>query len=180
VVDDVRRRVQQTQTGHRGRTDDPLYGIRRVLRRRADHLSVKARGRLEAGLLAGDPDGEVTLAWTVAQDLMGLYQLIDPELARAQADQLIADLRGCPIPELARLGRTLHAWHTELCAHFDHPDVSNGPTENLNLKIKNTKRIARGYRNFTHYRLRLLLNHGRIREDHSPTRIRTRAPRFAA
>jgi len=48
------------------------------------------------------------------------------------------------------------------------------------LKIKNTKRIARGCRNFDHYRLRLLLNHGRIHEDHSPTRIRTRAPRFAA
>jgi len=58
--------------------------------------------------------------------------------------------------------------------------VSNGPTENLNLKIKNTKRIARGYRNFDHYRLQLLLDHGRIHEDHSPTRIRTRAPRFAA
>ena len=64
--------------------------------------------------------------------------------------------------------------------HFDHPDVSNGPTENPNLKIKNTKRIARGYRNFDHYRLRLLLNHGRMNEDHSPTRIRSRAPRLAA
>ena len=89
-------------------------------------------------------------------------------------------LRSCPIAELARLGRTLHAWRDELVAHFDHPAVSNGPTENLNLKIKNTKRVARGYRNFEHYRLRLLLNHGRIHEDHSPTRIRTRAPRFAA
>jgi hypothetical protein len=58
--------------------------------------------------------------------------------------------------------------------------VSNGTTENLNLKIKNTKRAARGYRNFTHYRLRLLLNHGRIREDRSPTRIRTRRPSFVA
>ena len=60
------------------------------------------------------------------------------------------------------------------------PTVSNGPTENLNLKIKNTKPIARGYRNFTHYRLRLLLNHGRIRGDHSQTRIKTGRPRFAA
>jgi transposase len=67
-----------------------------------------------------------------------------------------------------------------LCAHFDHPAVSNGPTENLNLKIKNAKWAARGYRNFTHYRLRLWLNHGRIRDDHSPTRIRTRRPRIAA
>jgi hypothetical protein len=31
--------VQQAQTGHRGRTTDPLYGIRRILRRRTDHLS---------------------------------------------------------------------------------------------------------------------------------------------
>jgi transposase len=67
-----------------------------------------------------------------------------------------------------------------LLAHLAHPGESNGPTENLNLKIKNTKRIARGYRNFAHCRLRLLLNHGRIHEDHVPTRIRTRRPRFAA
>jgi len=53
-----------------------------------------------------------------------------------------------------------------------------GPTENLNLKIKNTKRVAAGYRNFAHYRLRLLLNPGRIQEDHSSPRIRTRRPRF--
>ena len=121
-----------------------------------------------------------TLAWTVAQQLMDLYRVDDPVQARARTEQLIADLLECPIPELARLGRTLHAWRTELCAHFDHRDVSNGPTENLNLKIKNTKRIARGYRNFDHYRLRLLLNHGRTRQDRPPTRIRTRAPRFAA
>jgi transposase len=179
-IDDVRRRVQTDTLGHRGRSRDPLYGIRRVLRRRRDRLSTKAIARLQAGLIAGDPDGEVTLAWTVAQDLMDLYLLDDASQARARAEQLIADMRDCPIPELARLGRTLHAWGTELCAHFDHPAVSNGPTENLNLKIKNTERIARGYRNFTHYRLRLLLNHGRIRDNHSPTRIRIRAPRFAA
>jgi transposase len=179
-VDDVRRRVQQDTYGHRGRRGDPLYGIRRVPRRRRDRLSTKARARLHAGLIAADPHGEVTLAWTIAQDVMALYQLSDPDHARRRAGTLIADLRGCPIPELARLGRTLHAWRHELCEHFDHPRVSNGPTESLNLKIKNTKRTARGYRNFTHYRLRLLLNHGRIREDHSPTRIRTRRPSFAA
>jgi transposase len=179
-VDDVRRRVQQETLGHRGRARDPLYGIRRLLRRRRDRLGPKAWARLQAGLIAGDPDGEVTLAWTVAQDLMALYQLTDPVQAHTRADALIADLRGCPIPELARLGRTLHAWRHELCAHFEHPSVSNGRTENLNLKVKNTKRIARGYRKFAHYRLRLLLNHGRIREDQPLTRIRTCRPRFAA
>ena len=179
-VDDSRRRVQHDQTGHRGRAGDPLYGIRRVLRRRRDRLSSNALARLRAGLVVGDPDGEITLCPTVAQDLMSSYQLTDPETARERATTLIADLRACPVPELARLGRTLHSWREEMCAHFDHPDVSNGPTENLNLKIKNTKRVARGYRNFDHSRLRLLLNHGQLHEDHSPTRIRTRAPRLAA
>jgi transposase len=116
----------------------------------------------------------------VAQDLMGLYRLDDPELGRARAEKLMGDLRGCPIPELARLGRTLRAWRGEFLAHFDHPAVSNGPTETLNLKIKITKRKARGFRNFANYRLRLLLNHGRIREDRLTARIRTRSPRLVA
>lgn len=55
---------------------------------------------------------------------MDVYRLDNPDLARSRAEQLIGDLRGCPIPELA--------WRTELCAHFDHPAVSNGRTENLN------------------------------------------------
>jgi transposase len=179
-LDQIRRRVQQEQIGHRGLRDDPLFGIRRVLRRRRDRLSTTAAARLRAGLIAGDPDGEVTLAWTVAQDLMASYQLTDPTAARTQTSQLIADLRHCPIGELARLGRTLHAWRSELLARFDHPAVSNGPTENLNLKIKNTKRRARGFRNFGNYRLRLLLNHGRIRDDQPASRIKTRVPRLAA
>lgn len=109
-----------------------------------------------------------------------VVDLDDHDFAPVRAERPIADPRDCPIPELARLGRTLHAWRNELTAHFEHPSVSNGPTENLNLKIKHTKRTARGYRHFANYRLRLSLNHGRIREDHSPTRIRICRPRFAA
>ena len=30
VVDEVRRRVQQDTTGHRGHKDDPLYRVRRL------------------------------------------------------------------------------------------------------------------------------------------------------
>ena len=39
AVDDVRRRVQQQSTGHRGRRDDPLFKIRRLLRRRHENLT---------------------------------------------------------------------------------------------------------------------------------------------
>lgn len=84
-------------------------------------------------MVAGDPDGELALAWTIAQRIMALYPQRDPAQARTQIAELTAALRECPIGELARLGRTLHAWRDELIAHFDHPTVSNGPTENLNL-----------------------------------------------
>jgi transposase len=35
--------------------------------------------------------------------------------------------------------------------------VSNGGTEAINGLIEKTRRIAHGYRNFTNYRLRILL-----------------------
>jgi transposase len=175
-LDDIRRRVQREQTGHRGRTDDPLYRTRRIARRRADRLTEHAWQRLRDGLAAGDPDGEVAAAWHLAQHLMASYHTRD----RDAAEQAITAAATCPVPEIARLGRTLTAWRGEFLAGFDHPDVSNGPTESLNLKVKNTKRTARGFRNFNNYRLRLLLNHGRTREDQPTSRIRTRRPRIVA
>ena len=74
----------------------------------------------------------------------------------------------------------MHTWWAEFLAHFAHTDISNGPTESLNLKIKNTKRTACGFRNFGNYRLRLLLNHGRIQHNHQTSRIRTRRSSLAA
>ncbi|VEI50352.1 Uncharacterised protein [Kocuria rosea] len=62
VVDEVRRRAQQDILGHRGRAGDPLYGIRRTLQTRVEHLTEKQIRRLNANLEAGDPHHEVTLA----------------------------------------------------------------------------------------------------------------------
>jgi Transposase len=42
----------------------------------------------------------------------------------------------CPIPEVARLGRTLRAWKAQVLAYFDTSGVSNGGTEAINLIIE--------------------------------------------
>ncbi len=42
VIDEVRRRVQNEQTGHRGRRHNPLYGIRKPLLKAADDLLASA------------------------------------------------------------------------------------------------------------------------------------------
>jgi transposase len=73
AIDDVRRRVQHETLGHRGRTGDPLYGIRRLLLRGNDRLSDRARARLEADLAAGDPRDEVLDAWLAKESLRTMY-----------------------------------------------------------------------------------------------------------
>ena len=62
VLDEVRRRNQQDTLGRRGHKDDPLYKIRGLLRRGAEHLSDKQVAKLNARLAAGDPGFEVTVA----------------------------------------------------------------------------------------------------------------------
>jgi transposase len=74
AVDDVRRRIQQELTGHRGRRHDPLYRIRRVLRRGYDHHTDRSWARLVAGLDAGDTtDEQLAKTWIAAQELRLLY-----------------------------------------------------------------------------------------------------------
>jgi transposase len=137
AVDEVRRRIQQELTGHRGRRDDPLYRIRRLLRRGYEHHSDRSWARLLAGLDAGDTrDEQLAKTWIAAQELRLLYRC--PDRARAEA-HLYAWLTHCAdtgVPELERLARTIDSWRTELLAYFDTGGVSNGPTEAINLLIK--------------------------------------------
>ncbi len=55
VVDQVRRRTQQASLGHRGRKQDPLYRIRKLLLTAAEQLTERGVGAVRAGLAVGDP-----------------------------------------------------------------------------------------------------------------------------
>ena len=180
AVDEVRRRVQQDTTGHRGRTGDPLYGIRRVLRRGAENLSETAWERLLAGLEAGDVDQQIGRTWIAAQDLRRIYTARSRAQAEHRLYRWMVHCADAGVPELTRLARTIDAWPEEFLAYFDTAGVSNGPTEAMNLLIKKIKRVGHGFRNFENYRLRLLLHCGVDWNTPQPTRIRGRLPRLAA
>jgi len=157
VVDEVRRRVQQDTLGHRGLKDDPLYRIRGLLRHGAENLSPRQQIRLTTALKLGDPHGEVELAWQCYQRLRAAYRATLPLEGRRIAQKIIDTWHSCPIPEVARLGRTLRAWRQQVLAYFSTNGVSNGGTEAVNLLIEKTRRLAHGFRNFSNYRLRILL-----------------------
>lgn len=178
AVDEVRRRVQQQTLGHRGRKGDPLYGIRRELRRGADKLSERALERVCTALDVGDPDGEVAAAWWCAQRLRDVYRAASPEQGRQRGATVLEALLSCPVPELVRLGRTLRSWRSEWLAYFDTAGASNGPTEAMNLLIDKIRRLGHGFRNYDNYRLRLLLYCGVDWQTDPTPRIRRRRPRM--
>jgi transposase len=163
AVDEVRRRVQQETSGHRGRKGDPLYGIRTILRAGAEHLTHRQQTRLRHAIEADQRHDEVYVAWQCAQQLRSAYHQDNPATGRRIAERIVASFPSCPIPEIARLGRTLKQWRHAFLAYFDTGGASNGGTEAINGLIEVHRRIARGFRNRDNYRLRMLLIGGGLR-----------------
>jgi hypothetical protein len=145
-----------------------------VLRRGHDRHSDLSWTRLLRGLDLGDPDGEVAATWIAAQELRLLYRHHDPSRAAAAFYRWLAFCADSNVPELHRLARPLDSWREELLARFHSGAVSNGPTEAVNLLIKKVKRVGHGFRNFTNYRLRLLLHCGTTWDAPGTTMLRGR------
>jgi len=162
-LDVCRQRVQQQTCGHRGRTGDPLYGVRRALRTRFPLLSSRQQARLTT-VFADDNHLAVLITWSVYQRLIAAYCQPDRRRGKAMLASIIDSLRrGVPagLEELAQLGRTLHRRRHDVLAYFDH-HASNGPTEAINGRLEALRRNALGFRNLTHYRLRSLLHCGNL------------------
>ena len=156
MLDEVRRRVQQDTLGRRGHKHDPLYKIRGLLRHGVEHLTERQQAKIRRCLDAGDPREEVNVTWQCYQQLRSIYHAV-PAKGREIAMKVLDSFHTCPIPEVARLGRTLRAWKAQVLAYFDTSGVSNGGTEAINLIIEKVRRLAHGFKNFDHYRLRIML-----------------------
>lgn len=63
------------------------------------------------------------------------------------AERILAIFHTCPVPEIARLGRTLRRWKDAFLAYFTTERSNNGGTEAINGIIELHRRLARGYRN---------------------------------
>lgn len=157
AVDEVRRRVQLDIHGHRGRKGDPLYRIRKILQSGVENLTEKQCRRLENTITADPRHEEVFLAFQCAQELRSAYQHKDLRAGHRIALKVLDSFPSCPVPEIARLGRTLRRWRQAFLAYFTTDRANNGGTEAVNGLIELARRVARGFRNRENYRLRMLL-----------------------
>ena len=177
-LDKVRRRVQNETLGHRGRTDDPLYRIRKIMLTGGERLDERGVDRMLLGLRAGDPNDDVLGAWLAKESVRDVYLTDDLADATVLLDKAIAGCRDDWVEEINSVGNTLARWRTEILNHH-RTGASNGPTEGVNLCIKKVKRCGHGFRTFEHYRLRVLLHAGGVNWPATrppPPRIRTRRP----
>jgi transposase len=179
AVNDCRRRVQQETLGHRGHRDDPLYRTRRLMTRGFERLAPHQRDRLFAALQAGDPDGEVGAVVLGKELLREVYAASGHLAARQRLEAFYAHAAWAEVRELRRLAKTVRAWQEEIL-NFHVTGASNGPTEAQNLVTEKLRRIGHGFRNFSNYRLRLLLHSGVEWQARSTARIRGRHPRLVA
>ena len=120
-------------------------------------LTPRQQERLREAFTADEAHISVEVAYLLTQQVREVFHQDTPAHGRRLAAHLIESLPRCPIPEIARLGRTLRKWKDAFLAYFDTGGASNGPTEAINGIIELGRRTARGYRNPANYRLRMLL-----------------------
>ena len=164
-LDRCRQRIQQETLGHRGRSGDPLYGIRRVARTRASLLTEKQQHRL-AKVLADERHVAFEVTWSIYQDVIDAYQAPDPAEGKKIMTRVIDAIKaGVPagLDELRSLGQTMKRRRDDILAFFDHPGTSNGPTEAINGLLEHLRGTARGFRSIVNYVARCLLDAGGFR-----------------
>ncbi|WP_109559622.1 ISL3 family transposase, partial [Mycolicibacter algericus] len=116
-----RQRIQQDTRGHRGRTGDPLYGIRRILLTRTELLTDKQKAKLGKAIAAHDAHAAVEVTACYYQDLIAAYANPDRRAGKLAMFKCLKRIRsGLPkgLDELAQLGRSLWKRRREILAYF--------------------------------------------------------------
>ena len=144
---------------------DPLYGIQKLLRAGAEKLTDNQWTRFENAIAARPEEHLAVYVASCAQQLRSAYRHPNTAESREIAEKVLATFASCPIPEIARPGRTLKRWRQAFLAYFDTARWNNGGTEAMNGLIE-LHRVARGFRNRESCCLRMLLIGGGLTSPH--------------
>ena len=154
---EVRRRVQQDTLGHRGRTGDPLYQIRLLLHASRDRLTKRQQERLREAFTADEAHISVEVAYLHRASARGLpprHTRPRPTPGRTPhpAPTSLPHPRNRPTgPDPTQVeGRTRHTLR-------HRRSQQRTPTKPSTDIIELGRHTARGYRNPTNYKHRILL-----------------------
>ncbi|WP_344082441.1 transposase, partial [Nostocoides veronense] len=111
--------------------------------RQTTHRSVRgARNVSKTQTHLSYKNDEVAIAWQAIHQLRSAYTAENLAAGKKTALAALKSFPKCPIPEIARLGRTLRKWRREFLAYFETGRSSNGGAEAINGLIELHRRVA--------------------------------------
>ena len=87
--------------------------------------------------MADEAHISVEVAYLLTQQVREVFHQATPAQGQRPAARLIQRLPACPIPEIARLGRTLRKWKDALDANFYTGGASNAPNRSHQRTLSN-------------------------------------------
>lgn len=166
MLTQVRQRVTRERLGRRGTSADQVWVNRNLLLTGYEHLSQKQRAKLVATLAAEDPTNEIGAAHAVKERLRRLLAADTESLMRHRLWEFYTAAVDAHLPEATRLARTIETWWPAIYVALTE-GISNARTEGFNRIIKQTKRVACGFRNMNNYRTRIMIHIAHTREQGS-------------
>jgi transposase len=150
-LSDLRRRLyRETQDKEE---KESLKGVRFDLLKREP--SEKGAKRLEKALSI---HADLAVAHVLKEQLYAFWKQDDEEEAKQCIVDWIADAEWSDIPEMKAFADTLRN-HWEKITNYYTCEITSGPLEGLNNKIKTMKRQSYGFRNKEYFKLKILAIH---------------------
>ena len=151
AVDLLRKKVQKNLPAKERKF---FKHSRKLLLSRFKDLNAKQKENLKYILYNFSED--LRIAYREKEELLDIIHYDNYEKAVNDLNAWIKRNSDSSITQLRSCCKTYSNWIKEIRNSLEVP-YSNGPMEGFNNKIKTLKRIAFGFRNFTHFKARILL-----------------------
>lgn len=152
AVDTVRKQVQ----GKLPQTERKYFKhSRKLLLSRYDKLKEEKQKEALNYILINYSE-DLRIVYREKEEILKIVQIENKKQAKERLNAWIKRNLESDILALKGCAQTYFNWITEIRNALEVP-YSNGPMEGYNNKIKTLKRIAFGFRNFTHFKARILL-----------------------
>jgi transposase len=156
ALDGVRRRCQGR--GSKRKTGWPrrLFDCRFALLRARENARPQDTERLK---VVFEVFPEIHEAWRLKESLREAYAATSPAEAALALEVWFQLVARSEIPEFIKLAKTIRHWKTEILNHFVYR-MTNAFAEGITNRVKVIKRQGYGFRNFSNFQDRILVQCG--------------------
>jgi transposase len=147
----LRRRLYSITTDKDAK--DALKGIRFSLLKR--EVKGEESDRLEQALKI---NSDLSVAYILKEELYEIWEQDDEESGLQALAEWIGSAEWSEIPEMVDFAKTLRKYNEQILGYY-YCELTSGPLEGMNNKIKVLKRQSYGFRDSEYFKLKILAIH---------------------